>query len=195
MDNIFDPFYTKKVMGRSGTGLGMAVVWGAVKDHNGYIDIQSAEGEGATITLYFPATRKKLIKDDTSLSVKDLMGNAEAILIVDDVEAQREIASGMLERLGYKVTSVSSGEEAVEYLKENLADLILLDMIMDPGIDGLETYKRILETHTNQKALIVSGYAETERVKEAQTLGAGAYIKKPFVFEQIGIAVKNELNK
>jgi len=68
-------------------------------------------------------------------------------------------------------------------------------MIMDPGIDGLETYKRILETHPKQKALIVSGYAETERVKEAQKLGAGAYIKKPFVFEQIGIAVRYELDE
>ena len=195
MEKIFEPFYTKKVMVRSGTGLGMSVVWGVVNDHKGYIDIRSTEEKGTTVTLYFPATRKELIKADAPLPVQDYMASGETILIVDDVETQREIATGMLERLGYKVTSVSSGEGAIEYLKGNSADLLLLDMIMDPGIDGLETYKRILETHPKQKALIVSGYAETERVKEAQTLGAGAYIKKPFVFEQIGIAVKNELNK
>ena len=194
-DRIFEPFYTKKVMGRSGTGLGMTVVWGVVNDHKGYIDIRSTEEKGTTVTLYFPATRKELIKADAPLSVEEYMGKGESILIVDDVETQREIATGMLERLGYKVTSVSSGEGAIEYLKGNSADLLLLDMIMDPGIDGLETYKRILETHPKQKALIVSGYAETERVKEAQKLGAGAYIKKPFVFEQIGIAVRYELDE
>ncbi len=195
MEKIFEPFYTKKVMGRSGTGLGMTVVWGTVKDHNGYIDIQSTEGKGTTITLYFPVTREKLIKDDAPLHVEDLMGMGEAILIVDDVEIQREIASGILNRLGYSVTTVSSGEEAAEYMKNHSADLLLLDMIMDPGINGLETYRRILEIHPGQKALIVSGFSETDRVKEAQRLGAGAYIKKPFVLEQIGIAVRHELDR
>jgi len=194
VEKIFEPFYTKKVMGRSGTGLGMSVVWGTVKDHNGYIDIQSAEEKGTTITIYFPATIKELIENDTPLSIQEYMDSGETILIVDDVEEQREIASSMLGRLGYTVTTVSSGEEAVEYLKENSADLLLLDMIMDPGIDGLETYRRILKIHPGQKALIVSGFAETERVTEAQKLGAGAYINKPFMLEQIGIAVKHELD-
>jgi len=194
MERIFEPFYTKKVMARSGTGMGMTVVWGTVKDRNGYIDIQSIVGEGTTITLYFPVTRKELIKDDGPLPVEVYMGRGETILIVDDVKEQREISSGMLNRLGYTVASVSSGEEAVEYLKKNSADLLLLDMIMDPGIDGLETYKRILEMHPGQKALIVSGFSETERVKEAQRLGAGAYIKKPFVLERIGTAVRHELD-
>jgi len=97
--------------------------------------------------------------------------------------------------MGYSVTSVSSGEEVVDYLKSNSADLLVLDMIMDPGIDGLETYKRILEFHPRQKALIVSGFSETERVKEAQILGAGAYLKKPFLLEKIGLAVRDELDK
>jgi len=85
--------------------------------------------------------------------------------------------------------------EAIDYLKNNSADLLVLDMIMDPGIDGLETYKRILEFHPNQKAIIVSGFSETERVKEAQRLGAGAYVKKPFSLERIGLAVRAELDK
>ena len=97
--------------------------------------------------------------------------------------------------LGYLVTSVSSGEEAIEYLKSRSADLIILDMIMDPGIDGLETYRRILELHPGQRAIIASGFSETERVKEAQKLGAGEYIKKPYTLEQIGLAVKKELEK
>ena len=194
-EKIFEPFYTKKVMGRSGTGLGMAVVWGTVKDHNGYIDIQSREGEGTTFALYFPITREELAKKKLHLSLEDIKGRGESILVVDDVEEQREIASSMLEKVGYSVTSVSSGEEAVEYMKNNQANLIILDMIMDPGIDGLETYKRILEINPEQKAIIVSGFSETKRVKEAQRLGAGSYVKKPYILEKIGLAVRTELDK
>jgi CheY-like chemotaxis protein len=195
MERIFEPFYTKKVMGRSGTGLGMAVVWGTVKDHKGYIDIKSSEGKGTTFTLYFPVTTKGVAKDQPLVPIEDYMGKGESILVVDDVEEQREVASRVLKKLGYSVTSVSSGEEAVDYMKDNSADLLVLDMIMDPGIDGLETYKRILELHPRQKALIVSGFSETERVKEAQILGAGAYLKKPFLLEKIGLAVRDELDK
>ena len=97
--------------------------------------------------------------------------------------------------LGYFATSVSSGEEAVGYIKNNSADLLVLDMIMDPGIDGLETYKRILGLRPGQKAIIASGVSETDRVREAQELGAGKYIKKPYTLEKIGIAVKEELEK
>jgi DNA-binding NtrC family response regulator len=101
----------------------------------------------------------------------------------------------MLETLGYKPRSVSSGEEAVEYLKENTVNLILLDMIMDPGINGRETYERILKIHPNQKAIIVSGFAETDEVKETQRLGAGKYIKKPLTLEKLGLVVQEELRK
>lgn len=191
---IFEPFYTKKKMGKSGTGLGMAVVWGTVKDHHGYIDVQSREGKGTTFTLCFPVTRMKQGKDDTLLSIEDYRGQGESILIVDDVEQQRDIASGMLKELGYSVTSVSSGEEAVEYLKNNPADLLVLDMIMDPGIDGLETYRRIVKFRPGQKAIIASGFSETERIKEAQRLGAGAYVKKPFLSVRIGPAIRAELD-
>jgi two-component system cell cycle sensor histidine kinase/response regulator CckA len=195
MERIFEPFYTKKQMGRSGTGLGMAVVWGTVKDHNGYIDVQSEEGKGATFTLYFPATREGIAKEKARLPIEDYTGNGESILVVDDVKDQREIALNMLTALGYVADAVSSGEEAVRYLKERSVDLIILDMIMHPGIDGLDTYKRIIEVHPRQKAIIASGFSETYRVKEAQRLGAGVYIKKPYTLEKIAVAVKEELGK
>ena len=193
LERIFEPFFTKKTMGISGTGLGMAVVWGTVKDHKGYIDIQSTEGKGTTFTLYFPVTRREIEGYESALPMEEYLGNGESILVVDDVEDQREIASRILIKLGYSVTSVSSGEEAVDYLKDNSADLLVLDMIMDPGIDGLETYKRILELHPNQKAIIASGFSATDRVKAVQNIGAGAYVKKPYTLEQIGIVVKAEL--
>lgn len=195
INKIFEPFYTKKKMGRSGTGLGMAVVWGTVKDHKGYIDIQSNVGEGTTFSLYFPVTQKEIMEKMGTGAIEDYIGNGESILVVDDVEEQRQIASGMLKELDYSVVSVSSGEEAIEYLKTNKADLLVLDMIMDPGMDGLDSYKKILEIHPGQKAIIVSGFSETDRVKELQSLGAGAYIRKPFLLEKIGLAVKKELEK
>jgi len=140
-------------------------------------------------------TRKKLAEDESSLTIESYSGNGESILIVDDVEDQRQIAFGMLKELGYSVVSVSSGEEAVEYLTTNKVDLLLLDMIMDPGMDGLDTYKKIIELHPGQKAIIASGFSETDRVKELQSLGAGAYIRKPLLLEKIGLAVKKELGK
>jgi len=127
MDKIFDPFYTKKVMGNSGTGLGMAVVWGTVKDHRGYIDIQSTREKGTTFTLYFPVTREEMVNDNHRLSIKDLAGKGESILIVDDVAEQREIAYKMLIKLGYSATVVSNGEAAVDYIKDNTVDLLVLD--------------------------------------------------------------------
>jgi two-component system cell cycle sensor histidine kinase/response regulator CckA len=194
LERIFEPFYTKKVMGRSGTGLGLAVVWNVVQDHKGYIDVISDEN-GTTFELYFPITRDELSKKDLSIPIKDYKGNGETILVVDDVESQREISCNMLDTLGYKTTAVSSGEEAVEYLKKHTVDLVLLDMIMDPGIDGRVTYERIITIHPNQKAIIVSGFAETDEVKKTQKLGAGKYIKKPITLEKIGLAVKEELEK
>ncbi|MBE9544039.1 MAG: response regulator, partial [Proteobacteria bacterium] len=195
IERIFEPFYTKKAMGRSGTGLGMAVVWGTVKDHMGYIDVQSTEGKGTKFFIYLPACRHPLTRKETRRSIEDYRGKGEFLLIVDDIKDQRDIATGILTKLGYRVESVSSGEAAVDYLKTRTADLLILDMIMDPGIDGLETYRRILELHPAQKAIIASGYSESERVKEAQKLGAGAYVKKPYLMEKMAVAVREELDR
>ncbi len=194
LDRIFEPFFTKKKMGRSGTGLGMAVVWGTVHDHNGHIEVQTTEGKGTAFTLYFPTTSEPSLQDKPKPSLNDLKGHGESILVVDDVREQREIASKILKKLGYMVTTAASGEDAVQYLKEKSADLLILDMIMSPGIDGLETYQRALEIRSDQKAIIASGFSETERVKEAQLLGATKYVKKPYSIEKIGEAVKAELH-
>ncbi|PKN33892.1 MAG: hypothetical protein CVU61_11385 [Deltaproteobacteria bacterium HGW-Deltaproteobacteria-19] len=195
IDKIFEPFYSKKVMGRSGTGLGLAVVWGTVKDHNGYIDVKSDEGLGTTFTLYFPVTREELAAPEKTTDVATYAGKGESVLVVDDVKEQRELAASMLGRLGYQVETVSSGEEALSYINRRKADLIVLDMIMDPGIDGLETYRRIREINPRQKAIIVSGFSETERVREAQDLGAGTFVRKPYIMEKIGLAARQELDR
>ncbi len=195
-ERIFEPFYTKKVMGRSGTGLGMAVVWGTVEDHKGHIEIETAKGKGSTFILYFPATREKLAeKEEKIITIDRYMGKGESILVVDDVKEQREIASEMLRTLKYNVMAVASGEEAVEYIKRQPPDGMIIDMIMPPGMDGLDTYRRVLEIRPGQKAIIVSGFAESERVKEAIRLGAGAYVKKPYSLEKLGTALRSTLDR
>jgi PAS domain S-box-containing protein len=195
MKRIFEPFYTKKIMGRSGTGLGLAVVWGTIKDHGGYINVQSEEGKGTTFTLFFPVTREEVPDERQSIPVSEYMGRGESILVVDDVQGQRELAGRMLTKLNYRVTMVGSGEDAVAYLGKNGVDLIVLDMIMDPGMDGLDTYRKILEVYPTQKAIIVSGFSESDRVRHAHALGVGAYIRKPYRSENLGLAVRNELDK
>ena len=194
LERIFEPFYTKKVMGRSGTGLGLAVVWNVVQNHGGYIDVTSDEN-GTTFELYFPITRDEIANKDLSIPIENYKGNGETILVVDDEESQRDISCKMLEKLAYRTKAVSSGEEAVEYLREHTVDLILLDMIMGSGMNGRETYERIVKIHPNQKAIIVSGFAETDDVAEAQKLGAGSYLKKPLTLEKVGTAVREELKK
>ena len=193
--SIFEPFYTKKVMGRSGTGLGMAVVWGTIKDHDGYINVESSQGIGTTVKLLFPATKERKLKAIKKKNAENHGGKGEKILVVDDVKEQREIASKILSHLNYDVVTVASGEEAVQYIASQSVDLIVLDMIMDPGIDGLETYKQIVAINPDQKTIIVSGFSETEKVKEAQKLGAGDYIKKPYSVEKIDKAIKHALGK
>ena len=195
LKRIFEPFYTKKVMGRSGTGLGLAVAWGTVKDHDGYINVQSEEGKGSTFTLYFPATGEEITAEHEPVPLPQFMGKGESILIVDDVEEQRVLAAEMLEKLNYRTSRVASGEEAVEYLREHPCDLLVLDMIMDPGMDGLDTYERVLEISPKQKAIIVSGFSESARVHSAQALGAGTYVRKPYFIEKLGLAVRKELDR
>ncbi len=98
-------------------------------------------------------------------------------------------------KLGYEVETASGGEEAVKFLQEKEVDLVLLDMIMSPGPDGLETYRKIRDIDPRQKTILVSGFSETERVLTAQRLGAGAYVKKPYVMETIGLAIRHELKR
>jgi len=194
LERIFEPFYTKRVMGRIGTGLGLAVVWNTVQGHNGYINVKSGE-KGTMFELYFPVTREEVAGAEAVVPVEDYLGHGEKILVVDDEERQREIAGGILTRLGYNAETVSSGEEAIEYVKENSVDLIVLDMVMPKGINGRKTYEEIIKIRPGQKAIIASGYAKTKEVDIAQELGAGKYIKKPYTLAKVGVAVKEELEK
>jgi two-component system cell cycle sensor histidine kinase/response regulator CckA len=181
-------------MGISGTGLGLTVVWNTVQDHSGYVDVKSNKN-GTKFELYFPISREESKIEISTVSLDQLKGNDQLVLVVDDVASQREISCRMLESLGYRHVAVSGGEEAIEYLKNNKVDLVLLDMIMTPGLSGRETYEQIVKIHPGQKAVIISGYTETEDVMAIQKLGAGRYVRKPFTLQTLGLGIREELKK
>lgn len=194
LEKIFDPFFTRKEMGKGGTGLGLAMVWNAVQDHKGHIRVDSTEA-GTCFTLLFPAVRARLPVRNLPGSIKEIQGRGQSILVVDDLPDQRKIAGIILKKLGYKVFSAANGMDAVAFIRETPVDLLILDMVMEPHISGLETFRRIREIRPAQKAIIASGHSVSEEVREAQELGAGSFVKKPYTILDMGIAVKEELEK
>lgn len=188
---IFDPFFTTKIADRKrGSGLGLSVVHAVVEDHDGYIDCKTSIGEGTSFFVYFPTTRENAEMGE----VDSLAGRGENILVVDDDRMQRDVCRNLLEKLGYRTTLCESGEEALKLMKRGSYDLLVVDMIMPNGIDGTETMKRALEINDAQKAIVVSGYAESERVREALRLGASEFIRKPLSLKSISHAVRRALD-
>jgi len=192
IDKIFEPYFSKKKMGRSGSGLGLSVVYGIVKDHKGCHDVVSKKGKGTEFLIYFPVTT--VLEPTASKTAHDYHGQEE-VLIVDDSEEQRELAKEIISSFGYKVATSRNGQEALTHLRNHSVNLVVLDMIMEPDFDGLDTYREILKIHPEQKAVIASGFSPTERVAEMQRLGAGEYVKKPFTREAIGKAIRSELDR
>ncbi len=192
LSKIFEPFYSKKEMGRSGTGLGLTIVWSTVHDHNGYVNVWSNE-KGTSFELFFPATRQQADEKSVGISMNAYKGHRETILIVDDQKNQRTIGCNLLNELNYQTCAVASGEEAITYIQQKKPDLVLLDMIMEPGMNGCETYEQILKINPAQKAIIVSGFSEEEEMKKIRELGVIQFIKKPYTIAQIGIAIKQAL--
>ena len=192
LPHIFEPFYTRKEMGRSGSGLGLSVVFGVIKDHNGYLDVSTEKGVGTTFSIYLPSIENT--ETSNKNSEMNLRGS-ESILIVDDIEEQRNLAVRLLSSLGYITDTAENGTQAVKILKNKQYDLIILDMIMEDNFDGLDTFKEIIKIRPDQKAIIVSGFAETIRVEEARNLGVDTYIRKPFSIKIIGTAIRTTLGK
>ena len=192
VNRIFEPFYTSKIMGRSGTGLGMAVVWGTIKDLSGFIDISSAPGKGTEFVLYFPATREE-IPESSIIDLQSYRGDGQKVLVIDDMEEQRELACRILVLLGYEVQAASSGENAIQMCSGQSFDLLVLDMIMPGGMNGCVTYEKIAAIRPGQRAVIASGFSDNGSVRKAQQLGAGAYIKKPYTVESLARAIFREL--
>ena len=179
-------------MGRSGSGLGLAVVHGIVQDHQGLYEVKSTLGEGTEFSFFFPLVQPELGSD--LHKTRDLKGQ-ESVLVIDDDAEQRGLATRLLASLGYRVSTVSGGREAMKFLTEHETDILVVDMILGNGPDGLDTYREILETAPTQKAVIVTGFSSTDRVNEMQRLGAGACVGKPYTREQLATAIRDELDR
>ena len=191
--HIFEPFYTRKVMGKKGTGLGLTVVWNVVKDHGGRLELDSGE-EGTTFRVFLPVEEGLESEDFFVDASMDLQGRG-TILVVDDERLQRDIAGKMLTTFGYEVMTAESGQAAIDLLRRRPVDLVVLDMLMPPGMNGLQTYREIIAIRPGQKALIVSGFSESADVKAAMQLGVGGFVKKPYTMNQFARAIKTEMER
>jgi len=181
LEHIFEPFYTTKDVGK-GTGLGLSMVYGIVKQHDGYISCESRPGHGTTLRIYFPAVEKEEEEEvHEQVDVSSAPGGSETLLMVDDEELARDLGSDYLRQAGYTVLTASNGREALEVYQENQDDvcLVLLDLIM-PEMGGRKCFKELLKINPKVKVLIVSGYTSATTEKEAFELGAGGFVKKPY---------------
>ncbi|MDY7037481.1 MAG: PAS domain S-box protein, partial [Thermodesulfobacteriota bacterium] len=188
---IFDPFFTTKEMGR-GTGLGLASVYGIIKNHEGFITIRSEEGEGSSFYVYLPASEKE-IKEDMR-PTQEVQRGTETILLVDDEEMIINIGGELLKTMGYKVFKARGGEKAIELLREkkDRIDMVILDMIM-PDMGGGETYDRMRQIDPNIKVLLSSGYSIDGQAKEILERGCNAFIQKPFNINQLSRKIREIL--
>ncbi|MCP4343194.1 MAG: response regulator [Desulfobulbaceae bacterium] len=191
INHIFEPFYTTKKMGKSGSGLGLSVVWNTIEEHEGAITVANTN-PGVVFKLKFPVTKRELSGElkPTSLALASYKGTG-SILVVDDEPHLREIASEIVKNLGYMVTAVTSGEEALAHIAKCPADIVLLDMVLGDGIGGHQTYQKMIELNPRQKAVIVSGYSTNEDVRKTLKLGACSFVKKPYTIEQLSRAIKD----
>ncbi len=192
IDHIFDPFYTTKETGKGGTGLGLTIIWNIVQEHRGWIEVEPLN-PGVAFIIYLPSTEHALPVEESSASYDSLKGNNEKILVVDDQPEQNMVVAGILNKLGYRNHSVTSGEEAVSYLQKNSADLVILDMMMGNGLNGRQTYEKILDLHPDQKAVVLSGYCDAEEVERTKSLGINVFIQKPISVEILGKEIQGVL--
>jgi len=192
-ERIFEPFFTTKELGR-GTGLGLAMVYGIIKSHNGFIDVVSEPGKGTTFALYFPASEKDVVKEKPA--APEIMKGTETILIVDDEPDVLAVSKEILESIGYSVYAVKNGEEAITLYKQKKdeIDLIVLDMIM-PGLSGSETFDRIMGVNPSAKIILSSGYSLSSQAQQIMDKGCNGFIQKPFDIANISLKIREVLEK
>ena len=188
---IFEPFFTTKGMGR-GTGLGLASVYGIIKNHGGYINVYSEKEHGTTFTIYLPASEKSIIEEQEVIAA--LIKGTGTILLIDDEQMILEVGKELLEEMGYQVIPALSGEKALKIYKEDPdnIDLVIMDMIM-PGMGGGETFDRLKEIDPEIKVLLSSGYSINGQATEILQRGCDGFIQKPFNLNQLAGTIQKIL--
>ena len=195
-DRVFEPFYTTKAPNK-GTGLGLAMVYGIVKQNNGYISVYSEEGQGSTFKLYFP---KSAVQDESFLALsQDNSFNTpekgkETILLVEDEVDVREMCVTILTQLGYTVLEATNGKDAVQVSSRyhGNIDLLLTDVVM-PQMNGPETAAQLRQKHPNLKVLFMSGYTENAIVHHGVLENHINFLQKPVTPNALAVAVRKAL--
>ena len=182
-ERIFEPFFTTKEMGR-GTGLGLASVYGIIKNHSGYIDVHSEKEKGTTFTIYLPASEKEAVREKTVPTA--MLKGTGTIILIDDEKMILDVGRELLEELGYTVLSALSGREALDIFQKRSdeIDLVIMDMIM-PGMGGGETFDRLRAINPNIKVLLSSGYSVNGQASKILHRGCDGFIQKPFNLNQL----------
>jgi len=190
---IFDPFFTTKEMGR-GTGLGLASVYGIVKNHDGFINVYSEKGEGTTFNFYLPTSKGEIV-DDKELA-EDILKGSETVLLVDDEDMIIDVGKPILEQMGYNVLTATGGKEALDIYEKNKQEIgiVVLDMIM-PGMGGGDTYDRLKELNPDIKVLLSSGYSINGQATKILERGCDGFIQKPFNVMGLSQKIRGILDK
>lgn len=193
MERIFEPFFTTKGLAR-GTGLGLASVYGMVKAHGGYIDVDSRKGKGTTFSIYLPATQQEVSERPTTSG--RLERGQEILLLVDDEAMVLEVSQELLEMLGYTVIPARGGQEAIELYRAHRdeIDMVIIDLIM-PDMGGGETYDQLREINPRVKVLLSSGYSIDGQASEILKRGCDGFIQKPFKARELSQMIRDILNK
>jgi CheY-like chemotaxis protein len=194
-ERIFDPFFSTKDVGH-GSGLGLASVYGIIKNHGGFINVYSERGEGTTFSIYLPASEREAEEEGPDPKRHEIHYGQGSILLVDDEDMIVEVGKAMLEKLGYQAIIARSGQEALnlyEKQREDI-DLVILDMIM-PGMGGGETYDRLREIDGDVQVILSSGYSIEGKAKEIMDRGCSGFIQKPFAMEELSRKVREALDE
>jgi two-component system, cell cycle sensor histidine kinase and response regulator CckA len=170
----------------------LSIVWNTIQDHNGWLEVKD-NNPGAIFEIYLPITHEEISPTKNIDINRSLRGNGETILLIDDQPEQIETMEKLLAGLGYKTYSATSSEAGIALLQSNTADLVLIDMIMGDGLNGSETYERILQVQPGQKAIIISGYSRHEEAQKAKALGISHFLEKPVTIPKLSLAVKQAL--
>ncbi|WP_163338874.1 response regulator [Desulfopila sp. IMCC35008] len=194
IEHIFEPFYSTKVMGQSGTGLGLSIVWNIVQDHCGWVEVKNTY-PGVSFEIYLPSTHDKTCPVAKQFDVKELKGQGQKILIVDDQAEQNLVIEKSLKKIGYNVTSVTSGEAGIAFLQSNDVDLMLLDMVMGEGLNGRETLEIIRNNKPALKVIVVSGYAQSDEIRKIKGLGVSLFLEKPITLSTLAHSIQNAILK
>jgi CheY-like chemotaxis protein len=197
LGRIFEPFFTTKEVGK-GTGLGLATVYGIVKQHEGWIEVNSEPGEGATFDVFFPTDEQMAAPEKKEIaSNAPVTGGTETILIVEDEEILREMARDILKDCGYHMLEASTGREALEVWRKdaNKIDLLLTDMVMPEGISGVDLAERLLADRPDLKIIFTSGYSSTEINAELLSRSQARFLQKPYSHTTLARIVRDCLDR